>query len=197
MKHHTLKNRIRGWFPGTPVMPNPQATPQMQPSRIKPTPLPPQLEGKYQRDVGLGVGLGLGPVLLGGFGTLMSMQTYRDVARYVGYEGAAADDWLFRDLTSQLSIYLMLLTAGAVCVVFCLLFMRSTRARELTLNPNRLSNAMVGGGGAMGFYSLRMLFMYLLTGDVIQLQLFMPAFTIGVVVAGAGLFWGWRRKPWP
>ncbi len=195
----TFKNkvalRIRGWFPQTPALPKPQvATAQVPPARTQTVPLPPVLENKFQRGAGLVIGLGLGLVLTGGIATLFSMQTYQNISRYVGYEGAASDNWLFRDLTSQLSIYLSILAAGAICVLWGFLMSRSNTARWQTLNPNRVSSGLIGGGGAAAFGSFRMLFMYLLTGDVVQLWLFVPFFAFGTVLMGAG-FLGWRQKP--
>ncbi len=64
------------------------------------------------------------------------------------------------------------------------------------LNPgpySRIGNGLVGGGGAMAFYALRLLFMYLLTGDAFQLVLFGPMFAIGAALMCFG-FWLQRKK---
>ncbi|HSV48933.1 MAG TPA: hypothetical protein VLH35_01340 [Candidatus Acidoferrales bacterium] len=194
----TLKNKletkIRGWLPNTPKIPktNMATHPLVNTNQVYP--LPPQLENKFQRNSGIGIGLGLGVMMTGGFGTLISMQTYREVARYVGYEGAAMDNWLFRDLTGQLSIYLMMFVGGAICILWSLLALKSNRARQLTLNRNRSANGLMGGGGAIAFYSLRLLFMYLLTGDIVQLQVFAPFFAVGFALFSFGLFLVWKKK---
>jgi hypothetical protein len=189
-----LKTKIRGWLPNTPKLPktNMATHPVVITNQVYP--LPPQLEYKFQRNAGIGIGLGLGLMMTGGFGTLISMQTYREVARYVGYEGAAMDNWLFRDLTGQLSIYLMMFVGGAICILWSWLALKSNQARQLTLNRNRSANGLMGGGGAMAFYSLRLLFMYLLTGDIVQLQVFVPIFAIGFALFSVGLLLGRKKK---
>jgi hypothetical protein len=152
------------------------------------------LEGRFQRSIGLGLGLGLGVLLAGGVGVLFSLQTYQNVARYVDFQGNAMDNWLFRDMTSQISFYLTLVAAGTICIFWCWLKMRSNSARAQMLSPNRLSNGLIGGGGAAAFGSLKLLFMYLLTGDSVQLWLFAPFFAFGAGLAAAGILMDWRKR---
>jgi hypothetical protein len=145
-------------------------------------PPPPDLENKFQRNIGILIGLGLGLLLLGFFGLMISNQNYDAVARYVNYEGTRNGSWLFRDLTRQIAIFSTFPITGAIAIFWGWLKLRSKSARQQLSQNYPIRNMMIGGGGAIAFFSLQFFFMYLLTGDNIQLWLFLPAFIVGVAV---------------
>jgi hypothetical protein len=145
-------------------------------------PPPPDLENKFQRNIGLLIGLGLGLLLLGFFGLMISNQNYNDIARYVNYEGTRNGNWLFRDLTRQIAIFSTFTITGAIAIFWGWLKLRSKSARQQLLHADPLRNGLIGGGGALAFFSLQFLFMYLLTGDSFQLWLFLTSCIVGVVL---------------
>jgi hypothetical protein len=149
-------------------------------------PPPPDLENKFQRNGGLIIGLALGVLLIGLFGLMIANQNYNEVARYVDYQGTRNGDWLFRELTSQIAVFSTFSTVGAVALIWGWLKLRSKNARQELLRDYTYRNAMRGGGGAMAFFSLQFVFMYLLTGDTFQLWLFLLPGIAGIVlVAGS------------
>ncbi len=100
----TLLNRVRGWFPSTPTLPQTKhQTPKIQSLKLPtlPPPPPPSPETKFQRSGGLVIGLGLGLLLIGGMGALFSHLTYGDVARVFGFVGVGADNWVLTQILDQ------------------------------------------------------------------------------------------------
>jgi hypothetical protein len=149
-------------------------------------PPPPDLEAKFQRSAGIVIGIALGVLLVGLLGLLIANLNYNDVARYVNYNGTRNGDWLFRRLTNQIATFSSLSIAGAITLFWGWLTLRRKKAKQMMFKNNPIRNGMIGGGGAMAFYSLTSLFMYLFTGDSLQLWLFLPPFIIGVVLVSFG-----------
>jgi hypothetical protein len=120
-------------------------------------PPPPDLENKFQRNIGILIGLGLGLLLLGFFGLMISNQNYNDVARYVNYEGTRNGNWLFRDLTRQIAIFSTFTITGAIAIFWGWLKLSKSDRQQLSQNyPIR--NMMRGGGGAIAFFFSSILF---------------------------------------
>jgi hypothetical protein len=193
----SLENRIRGWLPSTPTQPRQQdRLPTLRNTKALASPLPPILENKYQRNGGIVIGMGLGLLLIGVVGTMIASQTYSEVKTFLSYDGVVSNNYLFRDLINQITIYLTIIVAGAVAMFWGELALRSKTFREISLKKgplSRLGSGLVGGGGALTFYSFRSLFSFLLTSSYIELELFATMFTVGIVIVGCG-FLAWRSK---
>jgi hypothetical protein len=185
----SLESRIRGWFPSTPNLPHQQdRTPRLQNTKAVANPLPPLLENKFQRNGGIVIGMGIGLLLIGAVGALITSQTYGEVKTFLSYDGVT-NNYVLNDLIQQITIYLTIIVAGAVAVFWGGLALRSKFFREVSLNkgPNaRLGNGLIGGGGALALFSFRSLFSYFLTSKFIELELFIPMFIIGAVLVGCG-----------
>jgi hypothetical protein len=153
-------------------------------------PLPPLLENKFQRNGGIIIGIGLGLLLIGSAGALIANQTYSEARTFLSYGGVETNNYLLNDMIMQIAIYLTITTTGAIAALWGLILLRSNTARELTLNirPHaRLSGGLIGGGGALAFGAVRFLFMFLLTSDQIQIQLFIPTFAVGILLMSCGI----------
>ena len=192
MKHkRTIENRIRGWLPSTPTLPQHQnRIPKIENTKVSANPLPPLLENKFQRNGGIVIGMGIGLLLIGSVGALIASQTYSDVKTFFTYTGIDANNYLYRHLIDQITIYLTIIVAGAAAVVWGGIILRSQTARDMTLNKRphaRLANGLMGGGGTLTLWSTRSLFSYLLTSKYIELELFIPMFIIGAVLVGCGI----------
>jgi hypothetical protein len=75
-RQKNLANRIRGWLPSTPTLPRSQKTTiALQNIKALANPLPPLLENKFQRSVGILIGFGIGLLLIGFGGASMAYQT--------------------------------------------------------------------------------------------------------------------------
>lgn len=198
MSKKSLENRIRGWLPSTPTLPHQHQnrTTILESTKALANPLPPVLENKFQRNGGIVIGMGIGLLLIGSVGALIASQTYSDVKTFFSYTGIDANNYLYRHLIDQITIYLTITVAGAVAVFWGGIALRSKTFREISLNKRphvRLGNALIGGGGALALYSVRSLFSYILTSRYIELELFIPMFIIGIVTVGCG-FLAWRSK---
>jgi hypothetical protein len=196
-RKRTIENLIRGWLPSTPTMPHHQnRTPALQSTKALANPLPPVLENRFQRNGGIVIGLGIGLLLIGAVGALIASQTYSEVQRFLSYDGVETNNYLLRDLIDQITIYLTIIVAGAVAVIWGGLILRSQTARDETLNKRpraRLAHGLMGGGGTLALWSTRSLFSYILTSKYIELELFIPMFIIGIILVSCG-FLAWRNK---
>jgi hypothetical protein len=71
------------------------------------------------------------------------------------------------------------------------LILKNRWVRNLFFTNNkahsRLGNGLIGGGGALALGSIRFLFVYLLTSEQIQLDLFVPSFLIGTILVACGI----------
>ena len=184
-------NRIRGWLPSTPTLPHHQnRAPILESTKALANPLPPPLENKFQRNGGIVIGMGIGLLLIGSVGALIASQTYSEVKTFFSYTGVNTNNYLYRHLIDQITIYLTIIVAGAVATIWGGIILRSQTARDMTLNKRphaRLANGLMGGGGTLALWSTRSLFSYLLTSEYIELELFIPMFIIGVVLVGCGI----------
>jgi hypothetical protein len=90
-RKRTIENRIRGWFPSTPTLPqHPNRAPRLEHAKTLANPLPPILENKFQRNGGIVIGLGIGLLLIGSVGALIASQTYSEVKTFFSYTGIDA-----------------------------------------------------------------------------------------------------------
>jgi hypothetical protein len=198
-----LQNRIRGWFPSIPTVPQQQKNEigKIGFTKTSANPLPKLLENKYQRNGGIVIGLGLGLLMIGSLGALVSYQTYGEVARVLGTVGIAADNYALRHMLDLTAVYLTIMMGGVFGVGFGALALRSRLFREIEADKDkrphyRLGSALIGGGGALTLLSFRNLFSYLLAihdPSIINLQLFGVFFAVGVSLFTSGLL-SWRRK---
>ena len=196
----SLGNRIRGWLPNTPKLPQYQ-TPQLKitPTKNLANPLPPVLEIKFQRSVGIFIGFGVGLMVLGFGAALMTNLTYNDVARFFD---SATDNYIFRDMLDRISFYLALGVGGIFFAVLGALSLKSSLFRKpfQSREKNFWGNFMFGLGVGAMVISFRPLFLYLLapTDPVLNhgyIQLWVFAL---LLIAGAILFTGvllsWKTK---
>ena len=70
-----LQNRIQGWFPSTPTIPSHTRPLIVQNTQTPAPPIPPPLENKLQRNIGIIIGLGIGVLLLGSAGAFFTSRT--------------------------------------------------------------------------------------------------------------------------
>ncbi len=198
----TLKNRIRGWLPTTPTLPQLKTKPTKIRSTIDlklqsrlPPPPPPSPETKYQRTGGLAIGLCLGVLLVGAFGAYASYQSYTDVLKVLNYAGLETEIYVLRDVLDQTAVYLAMVLMGVYGVVYGALALRSRRFREISFNMgpySRLGSGLMSGGGVLAFGSFRNLFIVLLgahdaRSNSIELQIFVTFFVIGVILMALGV----------
>jgi uncharacterized membrane protein len=197
----SLQKRIRGWFPSTPTLPT-QTKAFIQNTLPRASPLPPTLESKYQRWVGILIGLGLGMFVIGVGGAIFTNTTYNTVLGLLNYQGLSTDYYLLRELIQQTAFFLMLAAGGVLVMLLSVFGLRSNIMRRVTLDKehNMLGNFLFGFGDALILLSFRPLFIYLLAPndpvlnhDFLQLKLFAGLLIAGVVLATAG-FMSWRRK---
>jgi hypothetical protein len=193
-----LENKIRGWLPREPESPYHQKTPHLEKARLLVKPAAPFMDIKVQRNIGIAFGLGLGILLVGLVGCLDVNRTYSTLERYFSFAGVdPKSHYLFRDLTDQMSTYLMVVVMGVFSMLFSLLCFKSRFVQSLlpSNRPNaRLAGGLEGGGGAAAFGGLRFLFLYAFTGDQIELYMFIAFFCIGAFLVGLGILVGLRRK---
>jgi hypothetical protein len=193
----SLEKRIKGWFPSTPKLPCQQdRTPILKNTKALTTQLPPMLENKFQRNGGILIGIGIGVLLIGTLGALVSLQTYSEVRTFLNYGVAETNNYVLNDLISSISIYLTIIVAGAAAIFWGGLLLRSNVAREITLNKRphgSLGNGLLSAGGGLAIYSTHSLFAYILTSDQIQLELFIPLFAIGTFLVACGILAYWRK----
>jgi hypothetical protein len=198
----SLANRIKGWFPATPTLPQNQKTSlPLQNAKTLVKPLPPLLENKFQRNGGIIIGMGVGLLMIGSIGASFSYQTYSQVARFLTSNGEDINNYVLRDMLELTAIYLTIIIMGIYAVVFGLLALRSQFFREITLNKgpySRLGGGLIGGGGALFLGSFRNLFTYLLAIrdpriNNLELQLFAIFFLVGAFLMISG-FLAWRKK---
>ena len=199
-KNRTLSNRIRGWFPSTPTLPQ-NITPRLSQAKMLLNPLPPLLENKHQRNSGIVIGIGLGLLMIGALGASFSYQSYSEVAQVFSGTGLSIDHYVLRHMLDLTAIYLSIIVTGIFAAVFGLVGLKSRLFRELTLNRGpyyRLGGGLMGGGGALALGSFRNFFSYLLAVHdprvgFIELQLFAVFFAIGASLMAVGFF-AWTRR---
>jgi hypothetical protein len=192
-----LENRIRGWLPKTPTLPNyGNNTPKMQNTNALSKPMPRILDYKFYRNSGMMIGLGIALVLAGFLGCLSVSTTYNEFQKILSYSGYNPNHYFLKDLTNQLAIYLTVIVMGAVSLVWSAIILKSHKVRDLfdTKGPHAQSGGgLVGGGGALAFGSLIQFFQFILTSDQLFLGMFIVFFSVGLLIFSCGLFM-LRRK---
>jgi uncharacterized membrane protein len=197
----SLESRIRGWFPSTPTLPAHNKA-LIQNTMPRASPLPLALENKYQRWVGILIGLGLGMFVIGVGGAIFTNTTYNTVLGLLNYQGLSTDYYLLRELIQQTAFFLMLAAGGVFMILLGVFGLHSKIARKVTLDKehNMLGNFLFGFGNGLIILSFRPLFIYFLAPndatlnhDFLQLKFFAGLLIVGVVLATAG-FMSWRRK---
>lgn len=196
------RKKLRGWFPQTPTLPKNQTNLTIQSTRTLVKPLPTLLENKFQRESGIIIGIGVGFLMIGSLGTLVSHQTYSGAARFLTSNGVDINNYFMRDMLELTAIYLTVIVWGVLAVVIGLLALRSQFFRDITLNKGpywRLGGGLVGAGGALALGSFRNLFNYLLAThpspriNALELQFFVTFFLVGIILMILG-FLAWRKK---
>ena len=196
-----LQSRIRGWFPSTPTLPIHNSSP-IQNTMPLTRHLPPDLESKYQRRIGIAIGLGLGMLIIGVGGALFTTTTYNTILSLLSAQGLSTDYYLLRDLIEQTAFFLMLATGGVFTMILGAAGLRSKLMRTATLEKscNKLGNFLFGFGDGLIMLSFRPLFIYLLAPnnpilnhEFLQLKFFAGLLITGVILATTGIV-SWRRK---
>jgi hypothetical protein len=198
----SLGSRIRGWFPSTPTMPNHGKAPNVKRTEPLASPLQSVLETKYQRWVGVLIGLGAGMLLIGLGGASLSASAGSDIQKLLSFQGAGTDSYFFRDQIERTAFFLMVGIGGALLMVLGTVGLRSKLLRIVSLNKERnmLGNFLFGLGNGLIMLSFRPLFIFLLaTNDPIlnhnnfQLSFFAGFLAVGLILFIAGII-AWRRK---
>ncbi len=196
-----LINWIRGWFPSTPTLPAHNKA-LIQNTMPGASPLPLALESKYQRWVGILIGLGLGMFVIGVGGAVFTNTTYNTILGLLSFQGLSTDYYLLKELIQQTAFFLMLTAGGVFVMLLSVVGLRSNIMRRVTLDKehNMLGNFLFGFGNGLIVLSFSPLFTYLLAPinpalnhDFLQLKIFAGFLMVGVVLATAG-FMSWRRK---
>jgi hypothetical protein len=194
-----LKNRVRGWLPKESALPRP---PRIRPNgENTKSPAKPEVttihNRRLQLNTGLIIGLGIALTLIGFLGWLSSNYTYETLKSFFLVSGLDPNGYyLFNDLIDQIAIYLMLMSTGAVALLWGGLMIKSHAVRRLfsSQGPHaRLGNGLIGGGGALALGSTRSLFLYFLTSDYFELQFFFAFFLVGAFLLACGIL-ALRRK---
>ncbi len=191
----SLENRIRGWLPKEPKLPNPERRGTVSehskpPAKLDVTTIP---ERRLQFGKGIVIGLGLSLTLIGLFGWLSTSRTYETLKNIFLASGIDPNSYyLFIDLIDVIALYLMLMTTGMVALI--LGFMPKLPRIFYTQGPHaRLGNGLIGGGGALAFFSLRSFFVYMLSSDFFELEFFTAMFSVGILLIVFGIL-ALRRK---
>jgi hypothetical protein len=188
-----VDNWLRGWLPKAPELPRPQRRSPVSdhakvPAKTDLTGIP---ERRLQRDSGIIIGLGAGLVLTGFLGWLSVNNTYGTLKNFFSAGGLDTNYYLFNRLADQMAIYLSLMSIGGYALLLGALILKSRAAKRLFYGKGphyRLGGGLVGGGGALALVSTRNLFVYILTSDYLELQLFFVLFLAGVFLLACGLF---------
>lgn len=172
-----LKRLIRGWLPKEPTLPRPQKKAPL--SETKKIPAKPDIttisDRTLQLNRGIIIGLGAGLILVGFLGWLSVNNTYETLKNFFSAGGLDPSYYLFNRLIDQMTIYLSLMSAGVYALLLGALILKSRAAKRLfsSKGPHyRLGGGLMGGGGALTLISTHNLFVYILTSDYFEPQLF-------------------------
>jgi len=188
-----LEKRIHGWLPKEPTLPHPQRKGSVnEHARVQAKPdVTVMPDRKLQLNNGIIIGLGIGLILIGFLGWLSSSHTYETLKNFFLASGVDPNTYfLFKDLTNQIAIYLMLMSAGGYALLVGALILKSRVARGLFFSKgtrSRLGGGLLGGGGALTLMSTRNLFSYILTSDYLELEFFFVLFLVGVFLLACGI----------
>jgi len=189
----TIANRIRGWLPKAPALPDPQRKgPASEHTKVPAKPdFTAILDRRMQLSNGMVLGLGIALILVGFLGWSSVNNTYRTLENFFLAGGLDTNYYLFRDLINQMAVYLTLMSCGACALRLGALTLRSRAVRRLFYRKGphyRLGGGLMGGGGALALSSMHFLFKHILTSDYFELQLFFVFFTVGAVLWSCGFF---------
>lgn len=198
----SLGNRIRGWLPTTPTLPRRQtSTIVFQNAKNPFNPLPPMIENKFQLNVGILIGFGIGLLVIGFAGALFTNLTYGEVQRLLSPDSLPPNN-VFRHLIDQTSLYLAMGVGGIFVAVLGALSLRSQTFREAFVNKEKhfLGNFLFGLGSGLIVLSFRFLFLYflapndqILNNGYIQLESFAGLLLVGACLFATGIM-SWKRK---
>ena len=135
----SLEHRIRGWLPTTPKLPQVQPRTTMLKSLKAVTypPPPPMSEKKYQRNIGMVIGLGLGILMIGLVGAFSSYTNYNDLLNLLNSNGinpSHLPNTVFRDLLNQTSLYLSFVVISVGAIIWGILGLKNRFVREIFQN---------------------------------------------------------------
>jgi hypothetical protein len=187
-----LEKLIRGWLPKEPILPHPQKREAVSEQAKVPTKpdVTMMLDRRFQLNSGITIGLGVGLILAGFIGWLSVNYTYETLKNFFSAGGLDPNYYLFKNLIDQIAIYLTLMSTGAVTLLWGGLIVKSPAARRLFASKGphyQLGGGLTGGGGALAFISMYHLFVYVLTSDYLELQLFYIFFIVGVFLFACGI----------
>lgn len=188
-----LDNWLRGWLPKAPELPRPQRrSPVSDHAKVPVKPDVPIISNrKLQLNSGILIGLGAGLVLAGFLGWLSVNTTYGTLENFFSAGGLDPNYYLFNRLIDQMAIYLSLISIGAYALLLGALILKNRAAKRLFYSKGphyRLGSGLLGGGGALATVSTRNFFVYILTSDYFELQLFIVFFLAGVFLLACGIF---------
>jgi hypothetical protein len=198
----SLGNRIRGWLPTTPTLPRRQTNAPLLHNTKIPFPPPPQMvENKFQLNVGILIGFGIGLLVIGFAGALFTNLTYSEVQRLVSPDSLPPNN-VFRHLIDQASLYLAMGVGGIFVAVLGALSVRSQTFRAAFVNKEKhfLGNFLFGFGSGLIVLSFRFLFLYFLAPNdpvlnhgYTQLEFFAGLLVVGACLLATGIM-SWKRK---
>jgi hypothetical protein len=202
----SLQNRTRGWLPKTPKLPQVQPrTPTLKSLRaVTYPPPPPMSDKKYQRNIGMVIGLALGMLIIGSAGALFSYTNYNTLLNLLNSNGINPNhlpNTVFRDLLDQTSLYLMFVVLSISAIVWAVLGLKNKFFREIWLNNRPYvmeGNILANIGALLVIISFGTIFRYLLYSNNALIRnsitLWIPVVSIyiGVCLIIAGIA-AWSR----
>jgi hypothetical protein len=167
-------------------------------------PPPPDFENKFQRNVGIMIGFGIGLAVICFAAAQFEYGNYNDISRFLSEQGVEPQNYLTSDLLrntfSNTAFYLAFGVGGILTTIMGLLSWKSNSFREAYYNKNNfLGNFLFGCGFGIIILSLIYVFRYLLAPNngiinrSLELNLFAGVFSVGIVLLGVGIV-SWRQN---
>lgn len=168
-------------------------------------PPPTDFENKFQRNVGMSIGFGMGLAVICFIAALFEYSNYSDLSRLLSIQGVESQGYPTRDLLknalSNTAFYMAFGVGGSLMAIIGLLSSRSNIFREAYYNKEKhhLGNFLFGFGFGLIILSLRYAFLYLLAPNNViinqnlELMLFTGLFSVGLVLFSAGIM-SWKRN---
>jgi uncharacterized membrane protein len=198
----SLENRIHGWLPSTPTLPRRQTnTIGLQNTKKPFNPLPPIVENKFQLNVGILIGFGIGLIAIGFAGALFTNITFSEAQRFLSPDNLPPNN-IFRHLIDQMSFYLAVGVGGIFVAILGALSLRSQAFREAFAYKEKhfIGNFLFGFGSGLIVFAFRFLFLYLfaasypfLNQGYMQLEFFAGFLVVGACLLILGTR-SWRRN---
>jgi hypothetical protein len=139
------------------------------------TPLPTAIEKKFQRGNDILIGLGVGFLLLGSMGALLSYTIYNDSSVFLHN----------RDLISQISIFGSFAALGAGVIILGVMTLRSQTRRQDLLNyttNGRIANGSGTGAVLFSAFSINFLINYAFLAESVYLIFFFISLITGIIL---------------